>query len=364
MDSPVFLIILSIFFIGFVAISYFLLTQIKKIKEDVKGDSEGVLMEWLKDMKSSVEKSSEMVQKQLTDQRNTLDQSLKNQSDTLHNQLKGQREAMNEQTKLIWQRLDNAQDVIRNVQTQLGGIQEFGKDIKDLSNVLKSPKLRGGLGEQFLYDVLANSLPQDLYKTQYKFKDGNICDAVILTSGGIIPIDAKFSMENFKLMLTCETEEDRDKARKAFFSDVKKRIDEISSKYILPEEGTVEQAVMYIPAENVYYEIILNFPQLEDYCRQKGVFVTSPNTFSSFLKVILAGYQKHQLQKHAGDILKALAGIKIEAEKFSDELCVLEKHVSNSYKSMDNVKAKYNRLFGKIEGAHQLEEKEQMPLLE
>jgi len=321
---------------------YLVSARISKLKEELKSGGDTVLIEWLKEMKSSVDKNS----------------------DTLDKQLHNQRLAMNEQTKLIWERLDNASEVIRNVQKQMGGIQEFGTDIKDLSNILKSPKLRGGLGEQFLYEIMANLLPSDLYKTQYKFKDGSICDAVVFIDKGIIPIDSKFPMENFKALTVAETQELRDKFKKVFINDVKKRIDEISSKYIIPEEGTTEQALMYIPSENVYYELIVNTPEIEYYAKQKSVILVSPNTISYFLKVLLVAYQQNELQKHAGDILKSLAGIKVEAEKFNEDLGVLERHIGNTYKSMDTVKGKFLKLFGKIENAQALGEEKESPLLE
>jgi DNA recombination protein RmuC len=327
-------------------ILYFFSTQMRKLKEDIKGTEDDVMMEWLKDMRGSVETQ------------------LKDQRETLEYQLKSQRETLNQQTKLIWERLDNAAEVIKGVQHQLGGIQEFGKDMKDLSNILKSPKLRGGLGEQFLYDILANNLPKDLYKTQYRFKNGGVCDAVVFTDRGMIPIDSKFPMEKFQEMLTCENDADREKAKKAFINSVKDRINEISNKYILPEEKTTEQAVMYIPAENVFYELIVNAPSIEEYCKQKNVIMASPNTLSYFLKIILVAYQQHELTKHAGDILKAIAGIKMEAGKFGEDLGVLEKHISNSYKSMEGVKMKFSRLFGKISSAQSIQQEEQELLLE
>ena len=240
------------------------------------------------------------------------------------------------------------------------------EEFKDLSNVLKSPKLRGGLGEQFLYDILANSLPQDLFRVQYKFKNGAVCDAVIFTDRGIIPVDSKFPMENFKAMVTCDSDIDRDKFKKVFVMDVKKRIDEIAEKYILPEEETTEQAVMYVPSENIFYELIVNSPQIEEYAKAKNIVIASPNTFSYFVKIILIAYQSKSLEKHAGVILKAISGIRVEAEKFEDDLDVLERHISNGYKSMDNVKTKFGRLFGKIESVQVLDpikEEEQSPLL-
>lgn len=341
MDTQTLVLILFLTIGAMLSIGYFLSTQIRKLKEDLKGDEDSVLTEWLKDMKSSVDKSS----------------------DVLERQLKDQREAMNRQTKMIWERLEKSQDVIQNVQKQLGGIQEFGTDIKDLSNILKSPKLRGGLGEQFLYEILENSLPNDLFKTQYKFKDGNVCDAIIKTDKGLIPIDSKFPMENFKLMVTSDTQEERDRVKKVFVRDVKSRIDEISSKYILPEEGTVNFAVMYVPAESVYYELIVSTPEIESYAREKDIFITSPNTLNYQVKAILVAYQQTELQKHAGEILKALGGIKVEAGKFNDDLSVLERHITNSYKTMDLIKGKFLRLFGKIESVQEIEAPEKQKKL-
>jgi len=311
-----------------IGIVYFVSAQIKSLKKD--SGEEKVLTEWLKEMKTSVDKSSETVERQLKDQRDSMDK----------------------QTKMIWERLDSAAKVISGVQSQLSGVQEFGKDMKDLSNILKSPKLRGGLGEQFLYEILENFLPKDMFKTQYRFRDGSICDAVILTDKGLIPIDSKFPMENFKLMLDSELPTDREKAKKDFVKDVKRRIDEIASKYILPDEGTTDQAVMYIPSENVYYELIVNTFEIEEYSKRKNVVLASPNTLSYFMKVILVAYQKGELQKHTGEILKALAGIKVEAEKFNEDLEVLDGHITRTSKSMDTVKTKYQKLFGKIDDIH------------
>ncbi len=339
------LLILILLVAGTAGIIIFAFTQkMNKLQNELKDDEDDkVLMEWLKDMKGSVEKGSEV-----------LDRKLKDQNQTLQEQLHGQRKAMAEQTKLIWERLENSSKVISQVHKELGGISEFGKDMKDLSNILKSPKLRGGLGEQFLYEILENSLPKELFKKQYKFKDGGVCDAVVKTEKGLIPIDSKFPMENFKEMLTQESQEARNKYKKVFIKDVKKRIEEISSKYILPEEGTSDFAVMYVPSENVYYELVVNTPEIEEYSRKKKVFITSPNTLNYQMRAILVAYQQSELQKHAGDILQSLSGIKSEAEKFDEELGVLGGHITRTYKAMDGVKIKFTKLFGKIESTQAL----------
>lgn len=344
------LIIFLVLFLGIIgSLGYYLITQTKKSQKT----EDTALMEWLKEMKGTVEKNTEVLERQLKDQRTSIEEQMKNQRDTL-----------SQQTKFISERLEKSSDVIREVQKQLGGIQEFGTDMKDLSNILKSPKLRGGLGEQFLYEILENYLPKDLYKTQYKFRDGNACDAVVFTDRGIIPIDSKFPMENFKAMVVAETQIERDKFKKVFVSDVKRRIEEISSKYILPEEKTTDQAIMYVPSENVYYELVVNTPEIDEFARAKSIILTSPNTLTYFLKVLLVAYQQHELEKHAGKILKSLAGIKIDAQKFNEDLDVLGRHISNSYKSMDGVKNRFTRLFGKIEKIQAIEPKEEKSLLE
>ncbi|HNS71230.1 MAG TPA: DNA recombination protein RmuC [bacterium] len=348
------LIIIALFFIGsLLAMRYLLNSRIKSFRDELKKGEDDVLTQWLRDMKGSVDKNSEILERQLKDQRDTLDQ-----------QMKAQREAISQQTKVIWERMENSAEVIRSVQKQLGGLQEFGNDMKDLSNILKSPKLRGGLGEQFLYEILENFLPKELFKTQYKFKDGNICDAVVFTEKGIIPIDSKFPMENFKAMLTAQNQDERDKFKKTFITDVKKRVDEISSKYILPAEGTTDQAVMYIPSENVYYELIVNTPEIEEYSRSKNIIMASPNTLSYFLKVLLVAFRQHELEKNVGEILKQIDGVIIEAQKFNEDLGVLERHISNSYKSMDTLKSRFGKLSTKLENLQELESPEQKPLLE
>lgn len=335
------------------AVAYLLLNQIKSLKGDLNKDKENiVLMEWLKDMKTSVDKSSEVLERQLSNQRTGLEERLKQQT-----------ERMDKQTKLIWERLTEAQKIIGDVNKQIGGIEEFGKDIKDLSNVLKSPKLRGGLGEQFLNELLANALPHELFKVQYEFKDGSKCDAAVITERGIIPIDSKFSLENFKAMMTAEREDLREKFKKEFIRDVKKRIDEIADKYLKPDEGTTEFALMYIPSETVYYDLIVNSSEIEDYAQRKNVYLTSPNTLFSKLKIFLAAYQRFELQKHTVEILKALESIKIEAEKFDGDLSVLEKHISNATKAAENVRSKYTKLFGKIEKVSEISTPDK-PLIE
>jgi len=332
------ILILILILLLSIAVGFLIYLNIKGAKDSNAEDPQlKMMLDWMRDMKGSVEKTS----------------------DTMEKKLKEQNEAMQNQAKVMWERLDNASKVIGGVQKQLGSLEEFGKDMKDLSNVLKSPKLRGGLGEQFLYDIMGDTLPKDFFATQYKFKNGAVCDAVIFSANGIIPIDSKFSMENYKAMHDADNDKDRESYRKEFTKDVMKRIDEIASKYILPDEGTTEQAVMYIPSESIYYELITNNQKVIEYSNQRKVVLSSPNTITFLLKTILIAYKQTQLNKSATEILRSLDGLIVEGTKFNEELEVLEGHVVRTSKSMENVKSRYGKLFGKMEKMHELEPTEQ-----
>ena len=339
------LLLLAILILGGIGlIGYLTINQIRNLKSSLKSDEDAVLTQWLKEMKSSMDRNTDTLEKQLNENRNTIDQELKNQ-----------REAVTQQTKVMWERLENTSNIIGKVQEHLGGLNELGKDMKDLNNILKSPKLRGGLGEQFLYEILEMALPHDLFRTQHKFKDGAVCDAIIYTDRGIIPIDSKFPMEKFREMINAEQESERESARKDFLKDVKKRIDEVADKYILPEEGTTEQAIMYIPSENVFYEIIVHSPNLVEYAQQRNVLIASPNTFSFFVKTVLVAYRQHEFEKNAKEVLKALGGIKVEAGKFGSALETLSRHITNAYNGMENVSSAFTGLFGKIKNVQSIE---------
>lgn len=341
MSIEVILIIILILFL-IIAVVYLIFVIHRNKPNSAQEAQIKVILDWMKDMKGSVEKTS----------------------DSMEKKLKEQNEAMQVQTRVLWERLDNASKVIGTVQKQLGSIEEFGKDMKDLSNVLRSPKLRGGLGEQFLYDILSDSLPKEFYSIQYRFRNGATCDAVIFSANGIIPIDSKFSMENYKAMIDSDNEKDRELYRKAFSKDIEKRIDEISLKYILPDEGTTDQAVMYIPSESIYYELITNNQKVIDYANKRKVVLSSPNTITFLLKTILIAYKQTQLNKSVGEIMKSLDGLVVEGHKFSEELDVLEGHIVRTSKSIETVKSKYSKLQGKMDKIQELESQAEGHLIE
>jgi DNA recombination protein RmuC len=332
----------------------FVLTQIQGLKKPAQDESQKVLLSWLEQMKTSVDRNTDIMDKKLADQQTALSR-----------ELQAHRSSLENQTKLVSERLDNAAKMVADVQNNLGAISEFGKDIKDLSGILKSPKLRGGLGEKGLEEILKVYIPRDLYSTQYKFLDGTICDFVLFIQEGLIPIDSKFPAENFKLMYETNDDVRRESLRKEFIRDVKKHVDAISQKYIKQNENTVSQAIMYIPSESIYYEIILNSPEIEEYSRSKSIFVASPNTLVYMLKILNVAYKSYELQKNTKEVLKVLMGLKTDAVRFGDELDVLDGHINRASKSMQTARGSFSRFLGKIDRIEELSDGEvsQTPLI-
>ena len=160
---------------------------------------------------------------------------------------------LNENMKMFNTRLDNAARVIGNVQRSIGEFSEIGRSMQELQEFLSSPKLRGNIGEQVLKELLSQYFPKGTFQLQYTFQNGEKVDAVIKTSQGMIPIDSKFPMENFRRLLKETDKQTKEKIKKEFISDVKKHIQTIAKKYIVVTEGTLDYALMYIPSESVYY---------------------------------------------------------------------------------------------------------------
>jgi len=271
----------------------------------------------------------------------------------MHQKLDNTTQTVNKQlfesSKHLNERLDNAARVIGTVSKELGTMSELGKRMKDLQEFLQSPKLRGGVGEKVLADTLKQTLPHDQFDIQHRFRDGSMVDAIIKTDQGIIPIDAKFPKENFQKMVKADSEKEREAYRKTFVRDVKKHIDEISKKYILPAEGTINFALMYIPSEAIYYEVAVQNEELDNYAYQRKVTFVSPNTFSYFLQILLLGLQEKKVAESARQILEVLDAIRQESQKFGETLSVLSTHITHAKSTMDKVSSEYQTLLGRIE---------------
>ncbi len=252
------------------------------------------------------------------------------------------------------QRFENGQSQIA---TELGKVKEIGRGIREFQEFLRSPKLRGNIGEQVLRDLLSECLPKQNFSLQYQFQEGQIVDAIVKTNQGIIPIDSKFPMENFRRM-TNDNSEAKDGFQRAFIRDIKKHIEDISKKYILPQEGTVDFALMYVPSESIYYEITLNQPETIDYSHLKKVYFVSPNSFYYFLKIVMIGLEGAKIEEGAKKILEKMKAVQQEALKCDDELSVLLSHIDHAKSASDRTRSRFERLVEKIERLGELESPE------
>jgi len=262
----------------------------------------------------------------------------------------------------ISQELGSAASLFGNVREALGRLEqsnrqiyEVGKDIAGLQELLRAPKLRGQFGETFLENLLSQVMPKGYYEIQYKFKSGETVDAAIRLGNKLVPIDAKFSLENFKKFLAATDEGEKAAARKKFIADVKDRINEIASKYILPEEDTYDFALMYIPAENVYYEVIIKEDMLT-FCLSRKVIPVSPNTFYAYLQVICLGLKGMKIEQNAQEILKSLGTLSNEMAKFKEDFELTGSHLVNACKKYDDSSRRLGRFTDKLQNIQNIKE--------
>lgn len=297
----------------------------------------------------------------------SLNQRLEDTTRTLNDQLGRLLQTMNEQlTKTqgnIGQQLQGATEVISKVQLRLGELfetakhmQELGKDISRLQDILKAPKLRGGIGEYLLENLLAQILPQRNYEVQYAFKSGEKVDVLIRLGSNTVPVDAKFPLESFERLRQAETEAERKKAKGEFMTSVKARIDEIARKYIKPEEGTYDFALMYIPAENVFYEVIVKDEQLGEeksiasYALERHVVPVSPNSFYAYLMAIAFGLRGFHIEKQAQEIRGSIGELQKLFGIFYEQFTAVGRNIDLAQRKYEEARKRAEKIHDQMAG--------------
>jgi len=274
-------------------------------------------------------------------------------TDLMINQLKeirgsvdGTSQAMNKQISSFTKETVQLREELKQVQETMKGISSF-------QEIFKSPKLRGQWGEASLErQILSEYFPKEFYKTQYLFSSGEQVDAVLkLPNGKFLPIDAKFPLENFVRMMEVTLEKEKQPFRKKFIDDVKSRINEISSKYILPSENTVDFALMYISAEAVFYEIMFNLKEedVANFARSKKVVLTSPNTIYLTLRTVIDWFRDTQISRQTQEILKRLNKIQQDSEKLMEDFRKLGNHLKNATSSYEDSEKHLSLLGERVE---------------
>ena len=321
-----FFILIVIILLGFVILIYFLN---RKLSELSKNKTDENLLEWLKTMQSTINNSSSQTVKTLQ-----------------------------ENSKQLNERLDTAARVIRDVEKEVGQMSEIGRNMRELQDFLKSPKLRGNIGEQVLKDLITQMFPKTSFFLQYEFRSGEKVDAAIKTDAGILPIDSKFPMENYIKMTKAKDTKEKEIFEKEFLRDIRKHIDAISNKYILPSEGTMDFALMYIPSESVYYEVV-NQTEVLDYARKLRVYMVSPSTLYAHLQTILLAFEGKKIESKSKELFTLLRSLQIDYVKVEDNLSILGKHINNSYSQFGNVSSGFLNLGRKLNSTKSIEEEQE-----
>jgi len=255
-------------------------------------------------------------------------------TDLMINQLREIRGSVDGTSKQLNDQIRSFTKETTEMRENLKQIEEVVKDVSSFQEIFKSPKLRGQWGEASLEHSLAQHFPRELYKTQYLFSSGEQVDAVLkLPNNKVLPIDSKFPSENFDKMVNAATETEKNFFKKSFLDDVKNRTNEIAEKYILPSEGTTDFALMYIPAEAIYYEIINNIGRevdITDFVWSKKIILTSPNTIYLTLRTIEHWFRDTQISRQTQEILKKIARVHHDAEKLMNDFRKLGSHLKNA----------------------------------
>jgi DNA recombination protein RmuC len=266
---------------------------------------------------------------------------------------------LGESHKAVQHQFSESAKIIRDVTERLTRLDETNKQVititdqlKNLQDILKNPKQRGVLGEYYLETVLKNVLPPGSFQMQYAFEDGEIVDAIITVKEKIIPIDSKFSLENYNRMLEADTPDVRERYEKAFAQDLKNRIDE-TSKYVRPREGTMDFAFMFIPSEAVYYDLLVNKvgamqSQNRDLIKyaagEKKVMIVSPTTFLAYLQTVLQGLKALQIEETAQEIRKQVANLERHLGSYQTYMEKLGNHIATTVNTYNSASKEFKKI--------------------
>ncbi|MCF7956151.1 MAG: DNA recombination protein RmuC, partial [Phycisphaerae bacterium] len=290
MMTTVLLTIVAILLVGALILLAILISNNSQSRRDLSAQSASIMLlqNQIETIKGSQEKSTEALEKNLQSGQKDISQYVRSSQETLNKLHKQLGELKGSSDQMV----------------------NLGTDVRKLQDILKSPKLRGQLGERSLENLLSEILPANSFRLQYTFKNGKIVDALVQLPDFNVPIDAKFPLPSFEQLNSADTDDERTKLRRQFQRDVTKHIDKIADNYILPVEGTLDFALMYIPAENVYYETIINLPadktDLLKYALDKKVIPVSPNLLYAYLMTIVMGLHGLKIEKQAANIRQNL----------------------------------------------------------
>jgi DNA recombination protein RmuC len=259
-------------------------------------------------------------------------------------------------------RLESAQKTTTEIHERLGQVDrataqmiEQARELSQLQQILRPPKARGGFGELLLENLLRDRLPPSSFQLQYTFRSGERVDAIIRLDR-LVPIDAKFPLDNFERLLDAETELERQQHERAFARDVKGHVDAIASKYIRPDEETFDFAFMYFPSEALYYELACGKTgALLTYAHEKRVLPVSPATLTLYLQTIVLGLRGMQIEQHAREVMSYVAELHKDFGQFREDFAVVGKHLANAQGRYGDALRRLDRFETQLERASEHE---------
>ncbi|MDD2654109.1 MAG: DNA recombination protein RmuC [Candidatus Omnitrophica bacterium] len=280
----------------------------------------------------------------------------------LNQRLQDTSDALRQTDKTVGEQLLRTTGVMGDVKKSLGVVEESYRQINEkmreissLQDMLRPPQMRGGIGETLLENIITQVFGEhkEFYSFQHQFKNGQKVDAVIHLGKNIVSIDAKFPLESFQRLIDSKTDQDRKTNTRDFTISVKNKVDDIASKYILPDEGTSDFALMYIPTESIYYEIIKN-ETIWSYAVSKKVIPVSPNTFYPYLYVIWRGMEGQIIRDNINDVLINLARLKDDLVRFRDDFRVLGSHIKNAHDKFEDSDRRLERFSDRLSSVQKL----------
>jgi DNA recombination protein RmuC len=254
--------------------------------------------------------------------------------------------------KAVSEQLQASTQMLGSIRQQLGEVQQAGHELsvaaKQIEDVLGGAKTRGTLGEVALDRILADTLPRASYETQFRFSTGEVVDAVVRLSDKLLPIDSKFPLDGYRRLLDLGEE-----CRKDFSNAVRLHADSIAKKYILPAKETLDIALMFVPSEGVYYELLRSEDAkgtpLDEYCRTRCVVPVSPSTLFAHLKIVSLGLRGMQIEENAKRLLGSLTGLKRQMDTFGEVYERLGTHLRNAQQSYSDADRKLDRARASLE---------------
>ncbi|MBD3311796.1 MAG: DNA recombination protein RmuC [Candidatus Magasanikbacteria bacterium] len=340
-------IILTVLLVAAIVLLYFLYRKLQEIQKPKEGEENlfMLLQNQIQDMNKTLDQKMSETHKAMNQTQTSLDKTIKEQ---LTENAKFIQSITGQSTKMIGQITEKLTSLDKTNQQVIG----FSEQLNNLEKVLTSQKQRGNLGEAGLQLVLENILPPTSFELQYKFDDGDTVDAAIFAKDGIIPVDAKFSLENYNRILNEDDKEKKASLEKNFKNDLKKRIDE-TAKYIKPKLGTLEFAFMFIPAEAIYYDLLVNevgavkvnTRNLIDYAfNDRKVIIVSPTTFAAYLQTVLQGLRAFKIEESAKSIRrnvemlgKHISSYEEFMKKLGNSMSTTVNHYNNAYKELGKI---------------------------